>query len=62
MPYKFMRLADNDDQGKMHSSICVSIPERDADLHELLKVFEDFLRGCGHVFEGRLVIFDERDN
>lgn len=59
MPYKLMRLANTDKTGSVQSSITVENDCDELNLQEMLSMYEDFLKGCGFVFEGNLTVVSE---
>ena len=56
--YSFQHEVPETDTGLPAKTITHTIESEDVNLDEMLMAFEDFLKGCGYVFDGHVTIED----
>ena len=58
MAYKFIRTIDSENKFS-NCDVEFTVSSNSMTYPELLEVFEEFLRGCGYVFDGHVEIVEE---
>jgi hypothetical protein len=58
--YKFIKTVDPENKFDK-TNVIIELPHNEQSIDDLLEAFEEFMRGCGFVFDGHLEVVDEEE-